>query len=148
MTNFIADCTGRFLALHLTNGDDLLKCIEKGAGDAGIQSGVILTGIGSLRKLHVHYISTTTDKPEDIFKVIEQPLELLCLQGLILEGKAHLHVAASGQCSQTYTGHLEEGSEVQYLAEISILEIKDFPVGRRTKQYGTVSNFEWLDGRV
>ncbi|MDR2570648.1 MAG: DNA-binding protein [Oscillospiraceae bacterium] len=147
MTSFQAERTGRALLLHLTKGDDLLKCIEQGAKDAGIQSGIVTSGIGSLRKFHYHYIMATTDEPEDAFELIERPMELSSLQGIILEGKAHLHVVVSEAGNKSYSGHLEEGSEVQYLAEISILELKDFPVGRRAKDYGTVTSFAWLDGR-
>ena len=148
MTSFCAKHSGRVLFLHLTKGDDLLQCIEKGVKDAGIQTGIVATGIGTLRKFHYHYIMATTDEPNDVFETIEKPLEISSLQGIILEGKAHLHIVTSEQGTKSYSGHLEEGSEVQYLAEISIIEVDDMPVGRRSGNFGSVTHFEWLDGRA
>jgi predicted DNA-binding protein with PD1-like motif len=147
MTSFMAQNTGRVLFLHLTKGDDLLKSIENGAREAGIQTGVLVSGIGSLRRLHYHYIGATTDEPNDTYEIIEKPMELACLQGIILEGKPHLHGVVTEQGVKSYSGHLEEGCEVQYLVEVAIIEVKDMPLGRRAGQYGTVTHFEWLDGR-
>ena len=148
MTSFMTESTGRILLLHLTRGDDLLKSIEKGVKEAGIQCGIVTSGVGSLRKFHYHYIGSTSDEPQNINEIIEKPIELASLQGIILDGSPHLHVVATEKGSKSYAGHLEEGCEVQYLVEISISEIKDIPLGRRAKEYGTVTHFEWLDGRV
>ena len=147
MTSFIAENSGRVLLLHLTKGDDLLKCIEQGVKEAKIQSGIVTSGIGSLRRFHYHYIMATTDEPKDAFDIIEKPLELDCLQGIILEGKPHLHAVVTDMGTNCYAGHLEEGSEVQYLVEVSILEIPNLPLGRRAGKHGTVTHFEWLDNR-
>ena len=146
MTSYLAEETGRVLLLHLTKGDDLVKSISKGCADAGIETGIVTSGIGSLRKFHYHYIMATSDEPKDVYEVIEKPLELVALQGIILEGKPHLHAIVSESGTKTYSGHVEdEGSETQYLVEISVLEIKDMPIGRRAKEFGTVTHFEWLD---
>ena len=146
MMSFTGPGTGRVLLLHLTKGDDLIKSIEQGIKEAGIQSGVVTSGIGALRKFRYHYITTTSDESTDVFETIEKPLELVCLQGIILEGRPHLHGMVSAYGSESYSGHVEEGCEIQYLAEISILEIMDMPLGRRIGQHSTISHFERLDG--
>jgi len=146
MTSFVAPTSGRVLLIHLTNGDDLVQSIEAACKDAGIVTGVLLSGIGSLRRFHYHYILSTNDKPDDVYEVIESPLELAALQGIILEGKAHLHAVVSEGGTKTYSGHVEdEGSEVQYLVEISILEVKEIKLGRRAGAFGGVTHFELLD---
>jgi hypothetical protein len=48
-------------------------------------------------------------------------LELLSVNGLIADGEPHLHIAVSCGENEVYGGHLEDGSEVLYLAEIAIL---------------------------
>ena len=148
-TSFLSPGAGRVLILHLSKGDDLLKSIKQGIEEAGIQSGIVVSGIGSLRKFRYHFIKDTEDVSTDIFETAEGPLELVSIQGLILEGKPHLHALVSEYGSKRHiSGHLEEGGEVQYLAEIAILELKDTPLGRRTGRYGKVPHLEWLDGRV
>ena len=147
MTSFKTDKGfGQVLLLHLTKGEDLLNGIEQGAREAGIKSGIVLSGIGSLSRLKFHYIAATSDEPHDIFETIDAPLELDSLQGVILEGEPHLHTVTTEKGGVTHGGHLEEGSLIQYRAEISIVEINDLPVGRRAGDYG-VAHFEWIDGR-
>ena len=109
-----------------------------------IQTGVVLSGIGSLRKAVFHYTSADTEKPQDAFVTLEKIVELISLQGIILEGQPHLHVMLSSDGSTCYSGHMEIGCEVQYLVEIAILEAADMPVGRRAGKYSTVTHFEWI----
>lgn len=146
MKDFLANHTGRVALLHLEKGDDLLKSIEEGAAKNGIATGIVVSGIGSLRRASYHYIGATTDKPRDEYITVEKPLELVALQGILLEGKAHLHAMIAEEGSKSHAGHVEEGCIVQYLAEISIVEVADMPLGRRAGQYGTVTHFEWLEG--
>ena len=146
MTNFIAPESGRILLIHLTKGDDLVKSIIDACKENGIVTGVVISGIGSLRRYHYHYIKDTKDVPTDVFEVIEGPLELVALQGLIIEGIPHLHGVVSQAGIKTYSGHFEEtGSEVQYLAEIAIQEIKDINIGRRTRENTTIKHLELLN---
>jgi len=135
MKSFVANDFGRLLFIHLSKGEDILKSITEEVRRQGIKSGIVVSGIGALRKATYHYIGTTEDLPTNMFRTIDKPLEMSSLQGLILEGVPHLHITFSEE-SQTYAGHLEEGCEVQYLAEIAILEVKDLPVGRRPNAYG------------
>jgi len=149
MTNFLSQNTGRVLIVHLSKGDDLLKCISQAVEENNIQTGIVTSAIGSLRKFRYHYIKDTKDDPTDIFEEVEGPLELVTADGLIIEGKPHLHALVSEYGSKrTISGHLEDGSEVQYLAEISILELPDMPIGRRFGKYGKAAHIEWIDGRA
>jgi len=146
MTSFLAPGSGRILMIHLTKGEDLVTSIINACSEAGIETGVVLSGIGSLRRYHYHYIKDTEDIPTDVFEVIEGPLELVALQGLIFEGKPHLHGVVSQAGTQTYSGHFEEtGTEVQYLAEIAVMEIKDIKIGRRAGPNTTIKHLEILD---
>ena len=147
MTEFIGNETGRVLLLHLTVGDDVRQCIEDACKKNGIQTGVVTSGIGSMRKIYYHYTAATTEKPEDVYETVEKPMELVSLQGIVLEGEPHLHMLATEGGHNVYSGHMELGCEVQYLVEISVTEVKDMPLGRRAGEYATVTHFEWLDGR-
>ena len=145
MKTFTSKNGGRVHLIHLTEGDDLLKSISEAAKTLHIETGIVTSGIGSLRKVVYHYTNATTEKPQDEFCTVNSVCELVSLQGIILEGEPHLHglmTIGGGTC---HSGHVEEGCEVQYLVEISIIEVEDFPVGRRAGKYGTVTHFTWID---
>lgn len=144
MTSFTAESTGKMLFLNLKKGDDLYEGIVQGVKDAGIETGVIVSGIGTLDKFRYHYINDTNDTPTDIIEVIEGPLEVAVFQGIILEGKPHIHIVASVHGTKNYSGHLHEGSTVLYLAEVAIMECKKIPLGRRPGAFG-INQFEMLD---
>ena len=131
--------------MHLTEGDDVFDCIASECKRVNIQSGVVMSGIGSLRKVCYHYTNATTEKPQDDYVELDQVMELVSLQGIILECEPHLHFMLSSGGTHCHGGHVERGCEVQYLVEIAILEVPDMPLGRRSGKYGTVTHFERLD---
>lgn len=145
MKTFFGGSVGKTLLLHLTVGDDVLRSVQEACSRHKITTGILTSGIGSLNALHYHYILSTDTKPEDKFDTVSKALELVSLQGVILNGEPHLHVLASEAGSRTYSGHLEEGTLVQYLVEISILEVSDLAVRRLASDYRTVTEFVWIE---
>ena len=142
MTYFTGNQTGRVHLIHLTNGDDLLKSIKKACAELGIKTGIVTSGIGSMRKVVYHYTDAKTEKPKDIHITIDNISELVSLDGIILEGDPHLHgLFTEGGGEICHGAHIEEGCEVMYLAEISIIEVDNLPVGRRSGEYGTITHF-------
>ena len=135
MRSFIGGKPGRMLVVHLKKGEFLLESIEEELKRQNIKHAVLLSCIGSLRKAVFHYIVSTDDLATDKFLTLERPIELAAVQGLVLDGKAHFHMVLSDD-DKTYTGHLEEGCEIQYLAEISLLEIENVNLERRTDEFG------------
>jgi len=67
---------------------------------------------------------TTTGYPavEHFERWEDKPLELSSIDGVIADGKPHLHAVVSDK-EKAYSGHLEEGCRVLYLAEIVIVEL-------------------------
>ncbi|MDD3334744.1 MAG: DNA-binding protein [Eubacteriales bacterium] len=126
---------GRVFMLYLGKGEDVLKSIQTEIDRQGVRSGVMLSAIGSARKIVYHRISKLIDTNSDEFLTVEGPIEIGAIQGLILEGKPHLHITFSDR-SGTYSGHLEPGCEVQYLAEIAFAELLDAPVVRKHNENG------------
>ena len=61
MRNFIANEYGRILVIHLGKGELLLESIQKALDAQGIRNAVLLSAIGSLRKLSMHIIMDTDD---------------------------------------------------------------------------------------
>src|SRR5207245_2743246 len=57
----------RVLVARLNPGDDLLRSLAELVRQNEIRSGVILNGIGSLSRYHVHVVKTTQLPPGDTF---------------------------------------------------------------------------------
>lgn len=135
MKSFIASNPGRILVIHLGKGEKVLESIKKELARYGIKNGVLLSAIGSLRKASFHYINNVDDLPENKYLNVESPIEMASLQGLVINGDPHFHITFS-DLNRVYTGHLENGCEVQYLAEISIMEINEMNLTRKTDKFG------------
>lgn len=118
------------VVLGIPPGEMLLEAIQQGIEEQDVRNGVVISGIGTLKNFHMHYITHTDFPPADEFVDIERPLELLSVSGVIADGQPHLHVVVSCGRDEVYAGHLEPNSEVAYLAEIAILKCNDLAMAR------------------
>jgi predicted DNA-binding protein with PD1-like motif len=109
------------IAIGLQPGELLLESIQQAIKDYGIENGAVISGIGTLKTCRMHYVEHTQFPPKDRFFLLQKPLELLSIDGLIADSKPHLHIMVSCGEKETYGGHLEEGCEVLYLCEIMIM---------------------------
>jgi len=107
------------ISIRLDQGEDVLESIAAVARERDIQTGVVLSGIGTLDRARLHHITTTGYPSVNAFPEYEGPIELLSIQGIIADHTPHLHTCISIK-EQTYMGHLEPGCRVLYLAEIVI----------------------------
>jgi predicted DNA-binding protein with PD1-like motif len=71
----------------------------------------------------MHYINTTGFPAENMFYVVEEPLEIVAISGLIADYEPHLHMAAGCRDQKTYVGHVEDECVVLYLAELLITRL-------------------------
>ncbi len=123
------------LLVRFDPGEDLLDGLEAVIRAEGIQSGVVLSGIGSLSRCRLH--QTDGGRPPALLGRRQNYLELAgswelaSLQGIIAGGEAHLHLTV-GEGDRVYAGHLEKGCLVFALAEVSILAI-DAPIRRELR---------------
>jgi uncharacterized protein len=135
MRTYNGENTGRYIVIYLEKGEKILESIQAEIARLGIRSGIIASGIGSARKIVYHRIGGLTDDPVNEFITVEGPTEIGSIQGLILNGEPHLHISCCDR-EKSFAGHLEPGCEVQYLAEISILELPDTGLVRRPGAHG------------
>ncbi len=135
MKSFATEDTGRIIIISLQKGEKILESIEQELKKWGIENAVMLSGVGSLRKVSYHYIENTNDWPTNKFIVADRPIELAAIQGMVLNGVPHLHIVSSDM-DNYFVGHLENGCEVQYLAEILLLEIKNPEIVRKFDEFG------------
>lgn len=112
-------------------GELLLESINKVLDEYKIRNGIILTGYGTLKSCHLHYVQDTKFPPTDIIYALEKPLELISMDGIIADGSPHIHISVACGKDEIYGGHLENNSEVLYLAEMSILKLSDIKLIRQ-----------------
>jgi len=134
----------RVIVAKINPNKDLLVTIEELAIEKNIKSGIILSGVGSLKRailrnlIHFpeHFPITAKNR---LYKTIEGPLEILSLTGNILQredGKlvVHAHICLSsvqGNKIVTLGGHLVEGCITYVKVEIAIAELRNMKLKRR-----------------
>lgn len=128
---------GRAIVINLTKGDKLLESIRDYLKEKGIKNAVVFGAVGSMQKLVYHLPTSLGPTSEDKFLTIEGdgPIELGSLSGNVIDGEPHLHIVAQDR-NGNYIGHLEEGTEVLFLAEIILAEIEDLNIHRVQNEHG------------
>jgi uncharacterized protein len=111
----------RLVTIRLNPGDDVLLSLREAVQKAGIRSGVILNGIGSLTHYHVHVVKTTNLPPGDVFWKGEGPFDILQITGFVIDGRVHAHLTFSNT-EMAMGGHMEEGCRVLTFSLITIAE--------------------------
>lgn len=119
------------IVIALGPGELLLESIDEAIREFDIRNGVVVSGIGTLKTCRMHYIIHTDFPPQDAIFTLEEPLELLSVNGIIADGEPHLHGVVSHADSEARGGHIEPGCEVAYLAEIVIHKYPDLHLERR-----------------
>lgn len=116
---------------------DLLKGIEELTKKERIQTGIILSGIGALKKATFRNLKTLppdlkVEKHHRLYLDLEQPMEIVSLTGWIATGEnkkpeIHAHFSASTVINDqvvTLGGHLTPGTitSVKVVVVIGVLE--------------------------
>ncbi|MDK2992032.1 MAG: uncharacterized protein PWP48_1265 [Clostridiales bacterium] len=130
MEYFSTQQIGRTFILRLDQGDMVLENINELIAKEGIKDAVVISAIGTLDMCVLHMVTTTGYPAVEHFERWEnKPLELSSIDGIIADGKPHLH-AVVADSEKAYSGHLENGCRVLYLAEIVIMELKSMDLTR------------------
>jgi len=124
MRHFSTEKMGRIFVVSLDQGDYLLESILDLIRKEDIRDAVVVSAVGTLDQCRFHLVTTVGYPPEDRFEqLVDSPLELVSVNGLIANGEPHLHILVSDS-ERSYSGHLEKGCRVLYLAEIVLVELK------------------------
>ena len=111
----------RLVLARLNPGDDLLLALRQAVEESGMRHGLVLAGIGSLSRYHVHVVKTTNLPPGDVFFAQDGPFDILQLTGYVLGGRIHAHLTVSNT-EKAIGGHLEEGCHVLTFAVVTLAE--------------------------
>lgn len=118
------------ICVRLDYGDDFLQCIEDVARAKDIQTGVIVSGIGTFDRARIHYITHTSFPGEDKIVELAGPIELASVQGIIADYTPHLHCSMAVRGDEPFIGHLEPGCTTLYLCEVVIARLSGRPLTR------------------
>ena len=135
MRTFTGEGFGRTIVINLDRGELLLEGIRAALSDQGIRDAVLVSAIGTLTVVRYHRITGTGLPPRDEILTIEAPMELSAVQGIVAGGEPHLHMVFT-DLNQTYSGHLEDGCEVTYLAELVFAELRGLALKREKNAAG------------
>jgi len=125
-------------------GVDLLDAIYEVVKREKIQKGIVLMGIGALKKAVFRNMKVFTQEypvtPKDrLYLEVEKPLEILSLTGYIvprINGEPHIHIHFSastviGDTIATYGGHLDKGSITYVKAAVAIGVLEGIEMGKK-----------------
>lgn len=127
-----------YMIVRLDRGDMALESIKRACEEHDVDTGAVISGIGTFTGLNIHYVNRTDmpDEQEDrnVDLKLEGAWEVTDVGGVIADGEPHLHVTAfDGE--RTVGGHLEEGCEVNVLGEFTIRKIDDLSLTRRPGEH-------------
>lgn len=133
----------RVIVARLKPGSDLLQSLQDIASKEGIEGGVVLSGVGLLKKARLRNCRSLPEAfpitdANRAYLSFKRPLEILSISGNIskLEGRhlVHAHVTLSYVEDDLITvigGHLLEGCNVYGFAEIVIMELEGIEMEKR-----------------
>lgn len=150
---------GRVVIARIPIGVDLLEAIYEVVRREKIQRGLILMGIGALKKAIFRNLKAFPKEypvtPKDrIYFEVTAPLEILSLTGYIVpringEPHVHIHFSAStvkGDTVATYGGHLDKGTITFVKAAVAIGVLEGIPMGKKWVEERKTEDM-WLGSR-
>ena len=111
-------------------GEDVLLAVKEFLGQSGVAQAVITGGYGTLAAHHLHWVKHNRIPTENVFGRGEGGIEILAINGVVVEGEPHMHVALATP-EGAYGGHLEEGCIAYVLCELFIAEVEGVKLSRK-----------------
>jgi len=116
--------------LRLDPGEDVLVSVRMFLAEAGLRQAVVLGGYGTLAAHHLHWVSHNRLPADNTFGRGKGGIEILSMNGLVVEGEPHIHVTLSTP-EGAYGGHLEEGCVTYVLCEVFFAELAGVKLSRQ-----------------
>ena len=121
---------GRIHILRVDPGEDLFESVQRFLDQVGVRQAVVLGGYGTLAAYHLHWVTHNRIPSETAFGRGYGGIEILAMNGLVVDGQAHIHVALSTP-DGAFGGHLEPGCVAYVLCEIFFAEVEGKTLSRR-----------------
>jgi predicted DNA-binding protein with PD1-like motif len=120
----------RIHILRVDPGEDLFESIQRFLDQAGVRQAVVLGGYGTLAAYHLHWVRHNRIPTETAFGRGYGGIEILAMNGLVVDGEPHVHVALSTP-DGAFGGHLEPGCVAYVLCEIFLAEVEGATLSRQ-----------------
>ncbi len=120
----------KFWVVRIDPGEDVLVSLKGFIREKGIEQGAVVMGYGTLSKVSLHWVLHNRFPPDNRFDEWEGGIEIMSMNGLIVEGEPHIHFTASTP-DGAFGGHMEEGCICYVLMEVGIVELEG---GRMTRK--------------
>ena len=137
----------RIHILRVDPGEDVLAAIERFLQETGIQQAVVLGGYGTLAAYHLHWVTHNRIPTENLFRRGEGGIEILAMNGLVVNGEPHIHTALSTP-DGAFGGHLEPGCIAYVLCEVFFAEVEGVSLGRQRMAVAVEGMGEGLISRL
>jgi uncharacterized protein len=108
--------------LRIDPNEDVLLAVRRYVQEAGITQAIVLGGYGALAGHHLHWVVDNRIPASNTFGRGEGGIEILAMNGTVVEGQPHIHVTLSTP-QGAYGGHLEEGCRAYVLCELFLGEV-------------------------
>lgn len=108
--------------LRVDPGEDILVTVRQFIEQSGLKQAVVMSGYGTLAAYSLHWVAHNQIPPENLYRKGEGGFEILAMNGIVVDGKPHIHVALS-MPDGGFGGHLEEGCIAYVLCEIFFAEV-------------------------
>ena len=120
---------GRFLALRLKPGEDLMAGLRAAMAGAGAEAMAVVTCVGSLTRAMIRH-ANRNEATE-----YRGHFEITSLVGTIDPAGEHLHLTITDPEGRAFGGHLLAGSSVYTTAEIVVLILEGLIFSRAPCPY-------------
>ena len=116
--------------LRVDPGEDILASVEKFIAEANLKQAVVLGGYGTMAAYHLHWVVHNRIPTDNLFRKGEGGIEILAMNGLVVEAQPHIHVTLSNP-DGAYGGHLEPGCIAYVVCEIFFGEVEGSTLTRQ-----------------
>ena len=126
---FASMTVGRTLILRVDPGEDVLESIKTFLKQANVRQAVVVGGYGTLATYHLHWVTHNRIPTDNLFGKGEGGIEILSMNGLVVDGEPHIHVTLSTP-EGAFGGHLEPGCSAYVLCEVFFVEVEGMTLRR------------------
>ena len=116
--------------LRVDPGEDVLESTQCFLQEANVRQAVVLGGYGTLAAYHLHWVTHNRIPTDNAFGRGEGGIEILSMNGLVVDGEPHIHVALSTQ-DGAFGGHLEPGCTAYVLCKVFFAEVEGVSLSRQ-----------------
>lgn len=106
---------------RVEEGQPLVKTLQENISKVGIESGLVISLVGALKDFKLITIKQDSQQtpPEHFEKSFDRKCEVTG-NGVIKDGRVHIHVVCGQEGGAALSGHLVEGT-VTYFVDVGVL---------------------------